>query len=125
VIACGWLLRAADLRQSTNQPGGKFMQFALMIFRQDSQHPVALCCHSQLDAPAIIQILIALDQSRLLAALAQFDNGVMPQPQPLCGVGHSCLHFIRGPCELQQQLVLLRVETRIHSTPFAELEELP
>jgi hypothetical protein len=51
-----------------------------MVFRQYSQHPVALCCQSQLDAAAIIRILIAIDQARFLAAFAQFDNGVVPQP---------------------------------------------
>jgi hypothetical protein len=51
-----------------------------MVFRQDSQNPVALRGNSQLDAPAIIHILIATDQSRFLTALAQLDNGVVPQP---------------------------------------------
>jgi hypothetical protein len=51
-----------------------------MVFRQNLQHPEALRCNSQLDAPAIIHILIAMDQSRILAALAEFDNGVVPQP---------------------------------------------
>jgi hypothetical protein len=50
-----------------------------MVFRQDSQHPVTLRCNSQQDAPAITRILPALDQSRVFAALAQFDNRVMPE----------------------------------------------
>jgi hypothetical protein len=51
-----------------------------MGFRQNSQHPVALRSNLQLDAPAIIHILVAMDQSRFLTALAQFDNGMVPQP---------------------------------------------
>jgi hypothetical protein len=51
-----------------------------MGIRQNSEHPVALRSNLQLDAPAIIRILVAMDQSRFLAALAQFNNGMVPQP---------------------------------------------
>jgi hypothetical protein len=51
-----------------------------MGFRQNSEDAVALRSNLQLDAPAIIQILVAIDESRFLAALAQFDNGMVSQP---------------------------------------------
>jgi hypothetical protein len=56
------------------------MQFPRMGFRQNSEHPVALRSNLQLDASAIILILVAMDESRFLTALAQFDNGMVPQP---------------------------------------------
>src|ERR1700722_10994640 len=96
-----------------------------MVFREDSQDPVTLGGNVELDTPPAIKPLIAMDQSRVLTALAQLDHGVVPQPQPLCCVGHGCLYFIRSFGELQQQLVLLRVQAGLRGTAFAELEELP
>src|SRR5580698_2427768 len=95
-----------------------------MVFREGSQDPVPLGGNFELDAPPIIEILIAMDQSRVLTALAEFDHGVVPQPQPLCCIGHRCLYFIRSSGELQEQLVLLRVQAGLRGTAFAELEEL-
>jgi hypothetical protein len=117
--ACGALVRSADARQGLNQAGAEFVKFPLMIFGKNAKHPLALRGHLQLDAPAIVQILIAMDESRFFTALAQFDNGVVSKPQPL-----RCLHFIRSSCDLQQQLVLLRVETCLGGATFAKLEEL-
>jgi hypothetical protein len=48
--------------------------------REDSEHTVPLRGNLQLDAPPIIHILVAMDESRLLTALAQFDHGMVPQP---------------------------------------------
>jgi hypothetical protein len=94
-----------------------------MVFGKNAKHPVTLRGHLQLDAPAIVQVLIAMDESRFFTPLAQFDNGMVSKPQPLRGIGHGCLHFIRSSCELQQQLVLLRVETCLGGATFAKLEE--
>ena len=48
----------------------------------------------------------------------------MAKPQALRGIGYGCIHFIRSSGEVQQQLVLLRVETRLCGATFAKLEEL-
>jgi hypothetical protein len=48
--------------------------------RQNSEDAVALRSNLQLDAPAIVQILVAMDEARFLTALAQFDNRMVSQP---------------------------------------------
>jgi hypothetical protein len=41
-----------------------------MVFREGSQDPVPLGGNFELDTPPIIEILIAMDQSRVLTPLA-------------------------------------------------------
>ncbi len=122
-IAGGVLARSTDTRQCPNEPGSEFVELPLVVLGKNAKHPVALRGHLELDAPAIVQVLIAMDEPRFFTALAQFDNGVVSKPQLLRGVGHGCLHFIRSSRELQQQLVLLRVEACLGGTTFTKLEE--
>jgi hypothetical protein len=94
-----------------------------MVFRQNTEDPVTLRSYLQLDAPAIVRILVAMDESRFLTAFAQFDNGVVAKPQALRGIRHGRLHLVGSSCKVQQQLVLLRVEACFSGATFAKLQE--
>jgi hypothetical protein len=79
-IAGGALVMSADARQCLNQPGAELVQFPFVVLGKNAKHTVALRGHLQLDAPAIVQVLIAMDESRFFTALAQFDNSVVSKP---------------------------------------------
>lgn len=122
-IAGGVLVSSADKRQCPNEPGSEFVEFPLVVLGKNAKHPVAVRGHLKLDAPAIVQVLITMDESGFFTALAQLDNGMVTKSKTLRGVGHRCLYFIRSSGQVQQQLVLLRVEARLHGATLAKLEE--
>jgi hypothetical protein len=68
--------------------------------------------------------MFAAYQACLFAAFAEFDDSMVPQAQSLRGVRDGCLRSLRRPGEMQQELVLLRMQACIHSALFAEVEKL-
>lgn len=99
------------------------MQFTRMVCGKSSQHPAAFLCHLQLNTPAIVEVLNAVDQTPFLAALAEFDHAMMPQAQPFRRIRHGRLFSVRNSCKLQEQLMLLRVEAGIGRPAFAVLQK--
>jgi len=85
---------------------------------------MTLCCDLKDDTAAIGFVLLALDQPRLLAALAEFDDAVMAQPEPLGYVRYGCFDAVRGSGDVQQELVLLGMEACFGGAGLAEMEKL-
>src|SRR5438477_11272818 len=44
----GALVKSADARQCPNEPGAEFVEFPLVVFGKNAEHPVALGSHLQL-----------------------------------------------------------------------------
>jgi hypothetical protein len=85
---------------------------------------MAFGCDLQDDAAAVGGVLLAADQAGFFAALAEFDDAVMAKAQPFGYVGHGCFGVVWGSGYVEQELVLLGVETGFGGTALAELEEL-
>ena len=79
-LDCGLLIGSADKRQCPDKPGSEFVEFPLVVLGENAKHPVALRGHLQLDAPAIVQVLVTMDESGFFATLAQFNNGMVSKP---------------------------------------------
>jgi hypothetical protein len=76
------------------------------------------------DAAAIGGVVFAMDETGLFAALAELDDAVVAQSQPLRHVRYGRLHAIWRSGDVEQKLVLLGMEAGVGGTLFAELEKL-
>jgi hypothetical protein len=101
------------------------VQFALVIVRQGSQNTVSLRGDVQGNAAAVGRVVLAMDQPGFFTALAEFDDSVMPQAEPLGYVGDRRLRAVGSSGDVEQELMLLGVETGVRGTGFAEVEKLP
>ena len=67
--------------------------------------------------------LLARDQPRGLASIAEFDNGVMAQTKALGRIADRRRHVVRGASDLEEKLMLLRLETALLRCCLAEVKK--
>jgi hypothetical protein len=65
-----------------------------------------------------------MDEPGLFAALAEFNDAVMAQAEPLGYVGDCGLLAVGGSGDVEQELMLLGMEAGVGGAAFAEVEEL-
>jgi hypothetical protein len=96
-----------------------------VIVRQGSQDSVSLRGDVESDTAAVGGVVLAMDQPDFFTALAEFDDCVMPQAEPFRSVGDRRLRAVGSSGDVEQELVLLGMETSVCGTGFAEMEKLP
>jgi hypothetical protein len=67
--------------------------------------------------------LLAHDQARGLASIAELDNRVMTQTKALSCIADRCGHSVGGPSNLEEELMLLRLQTPILGRCLTEVEK--
>jgi hypothetical protein len=67
--------------------------------------------------------LLAHYQTRGLASIAELDNGVMAQTKALSCIADRCSHFVGGSSDLEEKLMLLRLETALLRRRLTEVEK--
>jgi hypothetical protein len=67
--------------------------------------------------------LFAHYQTRGLASIAELDNGVMAQTKALSCIADRCSHCVGGSSDLEEKLMLLRLETAILRRRLTEVEK--
>ncbi len=112
------------MRQRSNECGEQLVQFTLVVFRQCSKHPLTLCGKEQHDTAAIGGVVRATNQTCFLASFAEFDDAIVSQAQSLRHIGYRRFDIVRSACDVQQELMLLRLQTGFYGASFAEVEEL-
>ncbi len=117
-------MRLLDQSQRLYQARQQFAEFAFVIRRQRTQHPVALGRHLELHSAAIGGVMQPLQQTRLFTSIAEFDDAVMAQAQSFRGVRHRGLNIFGGAGDLQQKLMLLGLQAGLLGAPLAEGQEL-
>jgi hypothetical protein len=95
-----------------------------MVLRQCSKHPLTLCGKEQHDTAPIGGVVRATNQTCFLATFAEFDDAIVSEAQSLRCIGYRRFDIVRSACDVQQELMLLRLQTGFYGASFAEVEEL-
>jgi hypothetical protein len=77
------------------------------------------------DRPAIFLRMRAMNKPRLFAAIAEFDNAVMAEYEPLSKIAYGDGVTCGRSCYLQQQLMLLRSDSGRGCSLLTEVQEVP
>jgi len=96
-----------------------------MIACKKVKNPLALARDSQNCPPPVVHVRCPHQQAFALGTIDQFDRAIVLQAKPLSSVGDRHGLILRGPCHLQQKLMLLRLETRFQRRALAEVQEPP
>ncbi len=80
-------------------------------------------CEFQKDTSTVGPILFALDQPRGLASITELDNRVMAQTKTLSRIANRRSHFVGGASDLEEKLMLLRLETALLRCCLAEVKK--
>jgi len=67
----------------------------------------------------------ATDQACFLASFAEFNHAMVSQTQSLRSIRYRRFNIVRSTGDVQQELMLLGMETSVYGASFAEVEELP
>ena len=76
------------------------------------------------DAAAILSVVVTANQAGFFTALAEFDDGMVPEAEPFGYVRYGRLREVGGSGDVEQELVLLGMKAVVSGTGFAEMEEL-
>jgi hypothetical protein len=112
-----------DAGKRLNQSGSHDFEFAAVMSCQLVEQTRPFCGDAEQDAAGIVSVAGSLEQALFLRAVCELDYAVVPQAEALgrIGDGGDCVGRRSG--NLQQQLMLLRLETRVVSGLFTELYE--
>lgn len=91
-----------------------------MVGGKSPQHPMAFRRELQYDPASIRCVVLSAKQAGLFTSLAEFDDAVVPQAESLGGVGDGGFDSVRSSRDLQQQLVLLGVQTSLFGALLAK-----
>ena len=95
-----------------------------MNLGKPSEQSLSTSCSSQTNPPAIRGIRFTLEQTVLRAAIDQFDNRVVLEPEGFGSIGNR-RRTPRGDARnRQQELVLLRMQTRLDGGTLTDLKEI-
>ena len=117
-------METADLRKRGDQPRRQFIQLVRMVVGKRTQELPPVRSDLQFDASPIMRILCPPNQTLLFTALAQLDHGVMAQSQPFRRIRDGRRHALRNTGDLEQELVLLRMQPCLGCCEFTEMQEL-
>jgi hypothetical protein len=98
-------------------------QLAAVMRRQLVQEARALGGNAEQDAARIVLVAGAFEQALLLRAVCQFDDAIVPQAETLGCVGNSGDCAGRRSSDLEEELMLLRLEPGIVGGLLTELHE--
>ena len=113
----------ANVAQGFHEARSHLVEFASMIIREAAQHLPSLASCAKDGAALISRVGDALEQAFVLAAIDEFNRAVVPDAETGCGIGDGHERSFRSTRYLEQQLMLLRLQTRVKRRRFAEEEE--
>ena len=109
--------------QGSDQSRSHFIQFARVITREFVKDLPALARHVEDSATLVVLVDGSLDQVFALGAIDQFNGAVVPETEMARGIGDGNGRAFRGTGDLEQKLMLLRLQASGDRCIFAELEE--
>jgi hypothetical protein len=112
-----------DVFERADEAGSKLVEFAGVVCGQFFEDALAFGCDLEEDTAAIGGIGGAGEEAFGHAAINQLDDGVMTQAKAFGGVADGGGDAIWGTRDLEQELVLARVEMDLGGGLFAGLEE--
>jgi len=115
----------ADIFESSNQSRPQLMQFACMRLREPLQHAPPFTRQTQKGAATVFGIRGSLQQALTLRAIHQLYRAVVLQGE---AAGHISDGHVRRPGSarnLQQELMLLRLQSRLQRRGLAEVQKTP
>jgi hypothetical protein len=80
-------------------------------------------CELQKNTPTVGPSLLARDQTRGLTSIAELDHGVMAQTKTLSRIADRRSHVVGGSSDLEEELMLLRLETALLRRGLAEVKK--
>jgi uncharacterized caspase-like protein len=80
-------------------------------------------CELQKNTPTVGPSLLARDQTRGLTSIAELDHGVMAQAKTPSRIADRRRHFVGGSSDLEEELMLLRLETALLRRCLAEVKK--
>ena len=75
------------------------------------------------DTSAVRPSLLARDQTRGLASIAELDNRVMAQTKTLSRIANRGRQFVGGASDLEEELMLLRLKATLLRRCLTEVEK--
>jgi hypothetical protein len=75
------------------------------------------------DTSAVRPSLLARDQTRSLASIAELDNRVMAQTKTLSRIANRGRQFVGGASDLEEELMLLRLKATLLRRCLTEVEK--
>ena len=109
--------------QGSDQPRSHFIQFASVIARELVKDLPALARHVEDSATLVVLVDGSLDEVFTLGAIDQFNGAVVLETEMARGIGDSNGRAFRGAGDLEQKLMLLRLQAGGDRCIFAELKE--
>ncbi|HEY6845305.1 MAG TPA: hypothetical protein VI320_03735 [Terracidiphilus sp.] len=101
----------------------KFVEFTGVVFGQGIKDLLPFGSEFQYHPAPVVCILLPRYQSSFFASFAEFDNGIVAQAEPLCDITDRCQYSIWNTGDLEQQLMLLWLETGPGRRLLAELKK--
>jgi hypothetical protein len=111
--------------QRSDEPRSHFVQFSRMFTRQLLQNLSPFAREAQNGSAFVFLIRSSLDQIFPLRPVDQFDGAVVLEAEPAGGIGDCHRRSLGSSSNLQQQLMLLRLQTCFLCSTFAELQKAP
>lgn len=99
------------------------MQLSLMIDGESFELFPASRGQFQKNIPVVGAGLLAHNQTRGLASIAEFDCGVMAQSEPLRRIAYRHNRLVRSTSDLEEELMLLRLKAMLLSCCLTEVEK--
>jgi len=109
--------------ECANEPRGHLVQFARVFAGKLLQDLPPLAREAQDGAAFIFLVCSSLDQIFSLRPVDQFNCAVVLQAEPICRIGDCDRCFVRRTCNLEKQLVLLRLKAGLLGRALAEQEK--
>jgi hypothetical protein len=112
-----------DAGERLDKVGAHHFQLAAVVRRQLVQHTRALGGDAEQDAAGVVLIAGSLQKAFLLGTICQLDYAVVPQAEALGCIGNGGDGAGGRSGDLEQELMLLRLETGVVGGLLTELHE--
>ena len=116
-------LDAADAADGPQKSRREVVEFARVVGGKLLEHRRAVRGNGEDNLAAILWVFGADEELFSDAAVDQADSAVMAQIEALGYISDGCDGARRRACDLQEQLVLLRMQARVERSLLAEVKE--
>jgi hypothetical protein len=113
----------ADVAQGFDETRRHLVQLAGVIACEATENLPPFAGDAEDGAATVTEINDALEEAFALRAINEFDSTIVFESKPCGGVGNRNDSSLRSACYLQEELMLLRMQTCLHSCRFAKEEE--
>jgi hypothetical protein len=112
-----------DALQGARETRPELVQLACMAPGKPSQNKPAFTGHSQNRAALVHWVRSSFKETFLFGSVHEFDCAVVLQPQSFGGIRNGDGSTCRCSCDLQQELMLLGMQSCILRSTLAEMHE--